>query len=464
MRPRLALALAFTSSLFAVSAQADFLGALEQYKKGDYEHARAEFSELAALGDGASQYNLGAMLMQGQGGPKDFGSGVGWLTAASENGYTGLPPDRLKTMQAKLSPEEKKAADGMVASYGRAAMDAHVLPAKDAFRMGCGERSQAKFKTRGLEYAQSLKQKGMNGVAILTITVAPDGTVHDPEVVMTVPDKGVAATAAQTVIRFSFEPITVDGKPATVRDHFNVKYVMDTTDGVWNIESLKKVRANAELGVPDHQFFMGLAGSIDPLPGFSSDDAATMLLKAAQGGQRKAQRLVAERLRANEKCLEQEKGKWERWLRASVRGGDNIARVQLASAMLEMQPLTPERLSESKSLLETAAESTEPYAVKHALAVLAASPIDEVRNPALAVKRAEFLRNEESVSDPASHEVIAAANAATGKFAAAVTSEKRALEKAKRLHWDTSLMSERLARYQNGQTWTGDLFALPTNL
>ena len=462
MHPRHALAFTVVSLLFAIDARADFLRALERYRAGDYEHAREEFSELAALGDGSSQYNLGVMWIQGQGGPKDNGSGVGWLAAATENGYVGLPPDRLKAMQAKLSPEEKKAADDTVASYGRAAMEAHVLPLKDAFQMGCGERSKPKFKARRLEYAQGLKQKGSNGVAILTITVAPDGTVHDPEVVMTVPEKGVAAVAVQSVISFTFEPITIDGQPATVRGHFNFKYVMDGTSGVWNVESLKKMRANADLGVPENQFFMGLAGLIDPLPGFSSEDAASMLLKAAQGGQPKAQRLVAERLRTSEKCAEQEKGKWERWLRASVRGGDNIARVQLASAMLEREPLTPGDLSESQSLLVTAAESTEPYAVKHALALLAASPIDAVRNPALALKRAEFLRQEETVSDPVSHEVIAAANAASGQFDLAVVSQKRALEKAQRLRWDTALISERLARYQNNQTWTGDLFALPT--
>jgi hypothetical protein len=138
--------------------------------------------------------------------------------------------------------------------------------------------------------------------------------------------------------------------------------------------------------------------------------------------------------------------------------------MQLASAMLERQPLTPEMLSESKSLLEAAAESSDAYAVKHAVALLAASPIEAVRNPALALKRADFLRREESVSDPVSHEVIAAANAVSGKFAAAVTSQKIALEKAQRLRWDTSLISERLAHYQNSQTWTGDLFALPANL
>jgi hypothetical protein len=237
---------------------------------------------------------------------------------------------------------------------------------------------------------------------------------------------------------------------------------MDGTDQVWNVEVLKKVLANAEQGATEDQLFMGVAATIDPLPNFSRDDAAAMLLKAAQGGQPRAQRFIGLGLYENAKCSEEEKGKWEPWLRAAARAGDNVARVELASIITRNDLPSADAIKEAKLLLEAAIASDDPYAVKHAVAYFAASPIESLRNPALALTRTDFLLREETVGDPATHEVIAAANAANGKFDAALKSQQRALEKANRLHWDTSLMTERLVRYQSHELWTGDLFELPS--
>ena len=61
------------AALQCPSLRADFPAAMQDYAEGRLEQARAEFLTLAALGDSASQFNLGAMAMQGQAGPKDMG-------------------------------------------------------------------------------------------------------------------------------------------------------------------------------------------------------------------------------------------------------------------------------------------------------------------------------------------------------------------------------------------------------
>src|SRR4029077_8231248 len=75
----------------AIPVHADFQAALREYNAGHYDVAHAQFLALAELGDCSSQFNLGAMALQGQGGPKDAGSGVGWLQAAAGNGCERVP-------------------------------------------------------------------------------------------------------------------------------------------------------------------------------------------------------------------------------------------------------------------------------------------------------------------------------------------------------------------------------------
>jgi hypothetical protein len=55
------------SALAPLAAHADFASALANYRAGKFAAAHAEFLELAELGDGPSQFNLGAMSLHGQG-------------------------------------------------------------------------------------------------------------------------------------------------------------------------------------------------------------------------------------------------------------------------------------------------------------------------------------------------------------------------------------------------------------
>jgi predicted HAD superfamily Cof-like phosphohydrolase len=58
-------------------------------------------------------------------------------------------------------------------------------------------------------------------------------------------------------------------------------------------------------------------------------------------------------------------------------------------------------------------------------------------------------------------EVLAAAAAAGGDFAGAVSQQELALRKAHDLAWHTRAMEERLASYKGGKAWQGELLAAP---
>jgi hypothetical protein len=62
--------------------------------------------------------------------------------------------------------------------------------------------------------------------------------------------------------------------------------------------------------------------------------------------------------------------------------------------------------------------------------------------------------------DPTEHQIRAAAQAPAGRFAEALDSERRAIEMARKLRWDVSPLQGRLARYQAGQAWSGNLLTL----
>src|SRR5262249_30845339 len=119
------------------------------------------------------------------------------------------------------------------------------------------------------------------------------------------------------------------------------------------------------------------------------------------------------------------------------------------------------QVSEARALLERAAAADSYYVRKHVVALLAASPLAALRDPATAQQVAARLAAGGIQSDPQMFEALAAAAAAAGDFAGAVTQQETALRKARELAWDTHAIEERLAAYKSGKAWQGDLFAGP---
>jgi TPR repeat protein len=58
----------------------------QAYQRGDYASALAAFEIAAKKGDRLAQFNLGVMLLRGEGKPVDLNTGIVWLTKAADAG------------------------------------------------------------------------------------------------------------------------------------------------------------------------------------------------------------------------------------------------------------------------------------------------------------------------------------------------------------------------------------------
>lgn len=128
----------FTLFTFPTQAQVPvgFEPAVAAFEADQHEAARTAFERMSRAGLAEAQFNLGAMLLNGQGGETNVTDGAAWIQVAAENGFS---PARevAESLSGQLSAErmvevDKRAAD-LAAEYGRQALlDRHRPRVADA--------------------------------------------------------------------------------------------------------------------------------------------------------------------------------------------------------------------------------------------------------------------------------------------------------------------------------------------
>ena len=449
------VALAVLLGALCPPSHADFPQAVQEYRAGQYDTARAEFLTLAALGDVASQFNLGAMAMQGQGGPKDLATAVGWLTAAADNGSQQLAPEKLAAMRSRLTAGELKTADDIAQRFGRANLLKTTLPVPK-LSVHCANVVPARpVDVPSSEYPHKGLLGTQNGFVIVQLTIGTDGLPRDPEILMSVPTPEFSDAAINLFMRARFKPATQDGRPVESTEHMKAIFNITGGSGVlWDIGELKALRERALTGDPSAQYQIALAATLDRSLGIPPEQAYTLLVSAAQGGNPHAQYFAATRFLAVRNCGED---KSLPWLQAAAAAGDGSAQLLLARTLLTGNP-SAAQIAEARALLERAAASESFFVRKQLIALLAASPLAALRDPATARAVAAKLMKSGVDADPQMYEAVAAAAAATGAFSAAGNAQGTALKRAREMHWNTRLIEERLALYRTSRPWTGDLF------
>ena len=443
---------ALAALALCATARADFNAALADYKAGHYDSARRQFTAMAELGDCSSQFNLGVMVLQGQGGPKDVGAGVGWLKAAAANGCQELVGGRVEALKGSLSvPEERKAAD-VLDHYGHEAL--HAVGIVDPV-LDCPDRSRAAvLQAPTPEYPPAGNHR--NGLVIAELTVGVDGRPRDPEILFVAPDEAFAAAAVEAWLHSRFTPASRDGKAVETRLQLRMPFAIAGGEALWSSAPYKDSRAAAEAGDPAAEYLVGLAATADPSLGVGPARGTELVILAARDGNPKAQYWLGEQLRSVQACHPKQSG--VEWLRHAAAGGDASAQVTLAADLVSASP-SEAQVGEARGLLQRAAAADSYYARKHLVALLAASPLAALRDPLEAQQVAAKLSAGGIQSDPQMFEALAAAAAAGGDFAAAVAQQETAIRKAHDLAWNTHAMEERLAAYKGGKPWLGDLFA-----
>ena len=440
----------------ATPAHADFQTALGEYNAGHYDVAHAQFLALAELGDCSSQFNLGAMALKGQGGPKDAGSGVGWLQAAAGNGCERLVGNKVAGLTAKLSADESRAAAGIVARYGRDALHTQGIVSPD---FSCREQVAASvLQAPAPEYPRLAGDTRQGAIVITELTIGVDGLARDPEILLAVPETGFPAAAVESWLNSRFEPASRGGAPIESRLQAKSLFAIEGGSGLSGMDAYKSARQRADAGDPVAGYLVGLTATLDASLGISSARAGQLLLASARDGDSRAQYWVGSELHATAVCHSQVNGAV--WLRHAADGGSASAQLMLATDLLSADP-SGAQAAQARSLLERAATSDSFYVRKHVVALLAASPLDAVRDPGTALSVATKLAAGEIQSDPQMFEAVGAAYAANGDFRQASAQQQIAIRKARSLAWNTRVMTQRLAAYRDGRPWRGDLFALP---
>ena len=447
---------AFAAAALAgsVAARADFQDALGDYNAGRFEAAHAQFLSLAELGDCSSQFNLGAMALKGQGGPKDIASGVGWLQAAAANGCEKLVGNRPASLAASLTPEQSRAAAGIRARYGPEALRAQGIVNPD---FTCRDTTAARvLSAPEPDYPSRLPGGQQQAVVISALTIGVDGHARDPEILLAVPRPEFSAPAVEAWMNSLFAPAQRGGQ--AIQSRLQAKTVFAIRGGTLaNAEAFKVARPAADGGDVAAEYLVGLTATLDASLGLTSEHAGQLLLDSARAGHPEAQYWVGSQLRATAACHPQSDGAV--WLRHAADGGSGAAQLLLARDLLTATPGAAQA-AQARALLEKAAASDSYYVRKHVVALLAASPVDAVRDPSTALSVARQLAAGEIQSDPQMFEAVAAAYAANGDFHNAVAQQQLAVQKAQRLGWSTQAMSERLNAYRGGKPWRGDPFAL----
>jgi len=85
---RRVFAAAAIMALAALPARGDVLAGIEAYRGGDFAKAITEFQGDAKAGDKRAQYNLGVMLLKGNGVEKDVDAALKWHRRSAEQGYS----------------------------------------------------------------------------------------------------------------------------------------------------------------------------------------------------------------------------------------------------------------------------------------------------------------------------------------------------------------------------------------
>lgn len=440
----------------AALAHAGFSGALGDYKAGRYDAARHQFAAMAELGDCASQLNFGEMMLQGQGGPKDVGPAIGWLEAAASNGCQELVGGRVAPLKSALNDKEARAAADILARYGHDALRAQgvVEPQLDC----PGQMAAAAQEVPSPEYP-SLRGAARNGLVIGRLTIGPDGRPSDPEVLLSAPDPEFAAAAVEAWMHGRFRPAMRAGAAVASRIQVQLMFTVPNGETLWSNGTYKGARSSAEDGDPASEYLVGLAALADPTLGIAPGKGRELLLFSARDGYPQAQYWLGAQQRAVETCHPQTTG--GPWLTRSAAAGNGGAQLLLATRLLEGSP-GEAQVTEARGLLERAATADSYYVRKHVVALLAASPLAALRDPAMAQEVAGKLAGGDIQSDPQMFEALAAAYAAEGDFAGAARHEQTAVRKAHELGWDTRAMEERLGTYRDHKAWQGTLLAPPS--
>lgn len=445
----------------ARAAGADVYSASAEYKKGDYAQALSDYLALAKLGQPQAQFNVAVMYETGRGVDQSDIHAYAWAMLAAENGQAGAK-ELADKIRPKLAPGSEQIAGWFTAPYTPAVLSEQLLP--DALLPGTDAAAQQR-KWHGQctvvtaypwVYPDEAREKGEQGNVFIAFTLMPDGRARLPRTILDVPQGVFGAAARRAILNDGFAPLPAGSQPIRCVAYY--RFVISPGTSMFDYPRLDayvdKIQRSAQGGDPASQLMYGMLLVGLPQLQKTSNAGLPWFVRAAQAGMPAAQFEVGYSLLVGIACAP-DPGKALKWLHMAADQNDPNAEVTLAVGAMKGSPGFGD-IAQARRWLEQAAAQGNQDGELYLSTLLAAAPEPGLRDPQQALAMLQKISHY-VLDDPTALEVRAAAQAAGGDLADAVLTEKKAIAQAHHLGWDLSPLETRLAMYQTGKPWYGDL-------
>jgi TonB family protein len=442
------------------AAHADLAAAEAAYDRKDFARAFEAYRELAELGHRYSQENLAVMYVNGEGVKRDNVLGYAWAKIAAEQEASAGVDGIVRQLEPHIKDGARQRADELRAKFGQAALAARLLPVIEP--VAPEPLNNCKFSRPANPddfYPQGGIKEGIGADVIVDFTVLPDGRAHSARIVNATVPFLFDEAARGVVMHSTYTPKIENGVGVTCNMRIKVKFKSwkgGTTTADRIEDKLPATKTRAEAGDPEAQYVYGLVLLNIQELNAAGESALPWLVKAAQGGIAGAQYIVGIFTLSGMR-VERDAAKAAIWLEKSAAAGHPQAQLVLANHLVTSRPDAASRAN-ARQLLEAAVKSNYLAAKYPLAALLATAPEESMRDPPRALQLIADIMPLVNY-DPVPHEVRAAAKAWNGDFEDAAKSQKIALSRARKLGWDVAPLEARLAGYEAGKTWTGNLIA-----
>jgi TPR repeat protein len=450
---------AISALLMAPVAHADLYTAVAAYEKKDHVRAFELFRELAELGHPLAQETLAIMYVMGEGVKRDNVAGYAWAQIAKESDSRAKVQPIIDQLEKSLSPDSRARVAEIRGRFGKQALEAQLLPlpreaaGQEETRSPSEPREPTCRMTQPVNpddyYPQDAIRAGVSGSVFIQTTVLPDGRARNPRALLGLPPNGFDLAGRYVAFESKFTAPIVDGVAVPCSITFWVRFAMRPSDNERVLKAeLEKLKSDVAARDPLAQMQYALLKTGWANLNRENENIAPFLIEAAQAGLPTAQFSVGfYALRGL--YVTRDRAKGLRWLEMAASKGHHDAEVMLATELLRASPDAAD-VARARELLEKASTGDHVNA-KYFLAdlLLEAGSADPRRSLELLGDVMKYL-----AEDPSASEVRAAALSQTGDFDAAIAAQKRALARARKLHWDVAPQEERLALYSKNQPWT----------
>lgn len=196
---------------------------VEAHAAGKLEAARIAFQRMAEAGKVEAQFNLGAMLANGEGGPADVVEGALWITLAAEAGFDAaehavpviagaLDEAESREFQRRLTDwRERYARDVLLDRYAPEfcadceASEVRVRSAEQIRLDHFTERKRLTVSREAPRYPREAARSNTMGVVVIGAWLNEDAEIEQPHVQFADPEGVFDEAALQAFSRWKFE-------------------------------------------------------------------------------------------------------------------------------------------------------------------------------------------------------------------------------------------------------------------